>query len=118
MGGLLSGLFGVGGGIIMVPAMVFALGYSQKLAQGTTLFLLMMPVVALGVYKYHLSGNVNWKTALWMAPGFVVGVYLGSEIVTRIPDQLTIQQVVIHQPLKKFFGLLMVYAAYKLLTAR
>jgi uncharacterized membrane protein YfcA len=53
-----------------------------------------------------------------MAPGFVVGAYLGSEVVTRIPDQITIQQVVIHQPLKKVFGLLMIYAAYKLLTAR
>ena len=59
--GILSGFVGVGGGVIVVPALVFVLGLTQHEAQGTSLFVLMMPVVALAVLNYWKAGNVNWK---------------------------------------------------------
>ena len=59
--GVLSGFVGVGGGIVIVPALVYMLGFSQFQAQGTSLFVLSMPVVALGLMNYAKSGNVHWK---------------------------------------------------------
>jgi uncharacterized membrane protein YfcA len=79
MAGFLSGLIGIGGGIVIVPALVFLLAMNQKTAQGTTLFLFMMPVGFLAVYNYHKAGHVDFKMAAIMAVTFIVGSYLGSK---------------------------------------
>lgn len=105
--GLLSGFVGVGGGIILVPAMVFMLGLSQHEAQGTSLFILMMPVVALAVMNYWKSGNVNWKYALVIASTFVIGGFIGSKLSLKINPAY----------IKIIFGLLMVYISIKLILS-
>jgi uncharacterized protein len=113
--GIFSALFGIGGGIILVPALVYFGGFSQKMAQGTTLFMLLMPVVALGAYKYYQSNNVSINTALWVGLGFFVGGYLGSKLAVSFEDVWQIGQMTIRDPLKKLFAVLMMAMAIKML---
>ncbi len=84
MAGLLSGLFGIGGGLIIVPALVMFFGLSQKLAQGTSLAILLPPVGALAVYRYYKNGNVDFKIALFVALGLIVGGYFGSQFANQL----------------------------------
>lgn len=116
--GILSGLFGVGGGIIVVPALIFLLGYSQKMAQGTTLLMLMLPVVALGVLKYYEAGNISWKTALILGIGFVPGGYLGGKIVNSIPEVIRLGNYQVYEPVKKLFALLILFVGFKMLFGK
>ena len=74
--GVLSGMFGVGGGIIIVPALVFFLGMTQHQAQGTSLFILSLPVLLLAVFNYWRTGNVNWRFGLVIASTFIIGAFL------------------------------------------
>ena len=78
--GIAGGLFGIGGGIIIVPFMLLALGFSQHLAQGTSLLALSLPVAAFGAYNYHKKGNVQPKKSLALAAGLVAGGFLGSKL--------------------------------------
>jgi uncharacterized membrane protein YfcA len=84
--GLLSGLVGIGGGVVIVPALVFFFHYSQKLAQGTTLALLIPPIGILAVMTYFKAGDVNIKAAAWIICGFVIGGYFGAKLVTHLPE--------------------------------
>jgi len=103
--GALSGLVGVGGGVILVPILVLLFGFSQKQAQGTTLAMLMLPVGALAAYTYYRGGFVDIKAALWMAAGFIVGAYTSSHLAVSWPQQ-TVSRV---------FGGLLLLVAIKLL---
>jgi uncharacterized membrane protein YfcA len=104
--GILSGMIGVGGGIVIVPALVYFLGYSQLKAQGTSLMVIMLPVGILAVMNYFKSGNAEWKSALWIASGFVLGAFLGSTAVIKyIPEDL----------IRKIFAVILIYTAIKLL---
>lgn len=103
--GILSGLFGVGGGLIMVPAMVFFLGMSQHAAQGTSLAVLVMPVALVAAYTYHQQGQLNFKYALVIAAVFVVGSFLGAKLSLGLNETL----------LKRIFGLLMLIMSIKLI---
>ena len=105
--GILSGFVGVGGGIIIVPALVFAVGLSQHEAQGTSLFILSMPVVLLGVINYWKSGDVNWKYGLVVAFTFFVGAYFGSKLSLKLQPGLV----------KFIFGLLMAVVSIKLILS-
>ena len=84
MSGVLSGFVGVGGGIIIVPALVFLTGLTQHQAQGTSLFVLSLPVVVLGMLQYWNSGNVNWKYGIIIALTFVVGAIVGSKLSLKL----------------------------------
>ena len=84
MAGILSGFVGVGGGIIIVPALVFLLGLSQHEAQGTSLFILCMPVVFLAVFNYWKQGQVNWKFGLIIALTFLIGGFIGSKLSLKL----------------------------------
>src|SRR5688500_16733078 len=75
--GVASGLFGVGGGIVMVPAMVYFLTMDIKLAIGTSL-VVIIPTAASGVFKHYQLGNIDWRVALSLAPTAVCGGYLGA----------------------------------------
>lgn len=103
--GILSGLVGVGGGILMVPMFVFMLGMTQHNAQGMSLAVMLPPVTFLAVYNYHKAGEVDWRMALIASALFFVGGYLGSKMALRI-DQLL---------LKRIFGIMMLVVAIKLI---
>ena len=102
--GILGGLVGVGGGIIIVPALVYFLGFSQKTAQGTSLGLIMLPVGILGVLQYYKQGHVDFKVVGILAIGFLIGSYFGSKI------SLSLSQ----ETVKKVFAALMVLIAIKM----
>ena len=105
LAGMLSGLVGIGGGIIIVPFLVYFLGFSQKDAQGTSLFIILLPVGLLAVRNYYVDGHVNIKYGLIVAATFVVGAYLGSKLVARWNDDVA----------KKFFAIVMMLVAIKML---
>lgn len=106
--GILSGMIGIGGGIIVVPALVYFIGYTQHQAQGTTLFMFMLPIGILGVINYYQAGNIEFKTAFIMATTFFVGSYFGSKIAIAI-DQST---------LKKVFGVILFLVSIKMILGK
>jgi len=89
--GFLSGLIGIGGGIIIVPVLVYMLHMDQKMAQGTTLFMFMLPIVILGVYNYYKAGQVDFKSALIISITFILGSYLGSKTALTIDTKIVKQ---------------------------
>ncbi|MFZ9295938.1 MAG: sulfite exporter TauE/SafE family protein [Bacteroidia bacterium] len=89
--GFLSGLIGIGGGIIIVPVLVYMLHMDQKLAQGTTLFMFMLPIGILGVYNYYKAGQVDFKSALIISITFILGSYLGSKTALTIDTKIVKQ---------------------------
>ncbi len=76
--GVLSGLFGIGGGILIVPALMYGMGFTQKLATGTSLAILLPPVGIAAVIEYYRHGAVDIKAAMIIAVMLVVGSWLGS----------------------------------------
>lgn len=87
--GVMSGLVGIGGGIIIVPALVLLFGFSQKLAQGTTLALLVPPIGILAAMTYYRQGLVNLHAAGFMVVGFVVGSLLGARYIAHLSGPTT-----------------------------
>jgi uncharacterized membrane protein YfcA len=81
--GIASGLFGVGGGIVMVPAMVFFLKMDIKVAVGTSLAVII-PTAIIGTFKHWSLGNMDWRVALSLAPTAVLGGYVGAWLTTHI----------------------------------
>ena len=83
-GGILSGLFGIGGGTIIVPALALWLGMQQKLSAGTSVAAIL-PTAVVGATSYALQGNVDWSAAALLAVGIVLGAQLGSHLLHRLP---------------------------------
>lgn len=94
LAGLLSGLIGIGGGVIIIPILVLIFGLSQKTAQGTTLALLVPPIGLLAAWAYYKQGYVNYPIAGFICLGFVIGGLLGAKLAVRISDPV----------LEKIFG--------------
>lgn len=90
--GMLGGMIGLGGGLIIVPALVYFLSFSQHKAQGTSLGLMILPVAILGVMNYYKKGHVDVKVVALLALGFVAGSFLGSKWALSLP-QGTIKKV-------------------------
>lgn len=105
--GMLSGFVGIGGGIIIVPALVFFLGLTQYQAQGTSLFVLALPVVILAVMNYWKTNNVNWQFGLIIAISFVLGGYLGSKLSLKLSPSIV----------KLIFGAIMAYVSVRLILS-
>lgn len=84
-GGIASGLFGIGGGVIMVPILGLLLGFSQHRAQGTSLVALIPPTGLLAVLAYSKAGYVSWPTGLLLIPGVFLGGIAGGNLAKRIP---------------------------------
>src|SRR5215204_4068169 len=103
--GMLSGLIGVGGGIIVVPALVYFLGFSQHEAQGTSLGLLLLPVGILAVLNYYKQGHIDLKVIAIMSIAFVLGGWLGSKLSLVLSELLV----------KRIFAVILFYAAFKML---
>jgi uncharacterized membrane protein YfcA len=105
--GTLSGFIGVGGGVIIVPALVYFLGLTQHQATGTSLFILTLPVVILGTTNYAKTGNLNWRYGLVIASTFVIGGYIGSKLSLKISPAIV----------KIIFGFLMAYVAFTMIRS-
>ncbi|TAH08128.1 MAG: sulfite exporter TauE/SafE family protein [Sphingobacteriia bacterium] len=103
--GFLSGLIGIGGGIIIVPALVVFLGFTQKAAQGTSLGILLLPVGILAVLQYYKQGYINVNYILIVAAAFVVGGLFGSKLALSISDE----------KMKKVFAVILMLIAIKML---
>ena len=106
--GALSGLIGIGGGIIIVPALVFLFGFSQHSAQGTTLALLIPPIGILAVWDYYKSGYVNLHAAGFICVGFFLGSFLGAKLADSVNSAV----------LGKIFGVALLLIAIKMLLAK
>jgi uncharacterized membrane protein YfcA len=85
-------MVGIGGGIIIVPMLVYFLGFEQHTAQGTALFMLLFPIGILGVMNYYNKGFVDMKTAAFICSTFIIGSYFGSKLAISI-DKATITKV-------------------------
>jgi len=106
--GVMAGMLGIGGAIIMIPALVFLLGISQQTAQGTSLAVMLPPVGIIAAYNYYKAGQVNIKFAIILAVFFLVGSYFGSKLALTIPQNA----------LKKIFGVLLLLVAAKMLLSK
>jgi len=108
LAGLLAGMFGIGGAIVVIPALVFILGLSQHQAQGTSLAFMLPPVGILATWNYWKEGYVNWKFALILSLTFFIGAYLGSQFSVNISDKL----------LRRIFGGLLMLIAVKMIFSK
>ncbi len=108
LAGVMSGFLGIGGGIVIIPALVYLLGYSQQNAQGTSLGLLLPPIGILAVLNYHKAGFVNIKAAAIMCVTFIIGSYFSSKIAVDLPEAM----------IKKIFGVFLLFYAFKLFWER
>lgn len=103
--GAVSGLFGLGGGAILIPALMLFYGMSQKLAQGTSLATLLLPIGAFAFYEYYKAGEANLKLATLLAIGFVLGGYLGGRWAQQLPELY----------LRRGFAVLLIFIAVRML---
>lgn len=103
--GLLGGLLGLGGAIVIIPALVMLAGYSQQMAQGTALMMMVLPVGALAAFQYYQKGYVDIRAALIIGVFFFAGSYLGAKFATQIPQEI----------LKKVFAAMLIVIALKML---
>lgn len=106
--GTLSGLIGIGGGIIIIPALVFMLGFSQQMAQGTTLALMVPPIGLLAAWSYYKDGFVDIRAAVLICVGFFLGSYFGAKFATSIPEDT----------LKKIFSIILFLVAIKMFFSK
>lgn len=102
--GILGGLFGLGGAIVIIPALVILLGYSQQMAQGTALMMMVFPVGALAAFQYYQKGFVDIKAAAILAVFFFVGGYFGGKFATHLPQDI----------MRKTFAILIAAIAVKM----
>ena len=108
LAGFLSGLIGIGGGVIIIPALIFLFSMPQHLAQGTTLAAFVPPIGILAAFTYYKDGNVDLKAALLISAGFVLGGLLGARFAGNIPQHL----------LQKLFAAVMFLLAFSILLKK
>ncbi len=106
--GALSGVVGIGGGILIIPALVYLFHMSQHKAQGTSLGALLAPIGALAFWEYYKAGNADLKAAALIAIGFFIGGYFGGLWAQRLPEVV----------LQRTFGALLVIIGIRLLLTR
>lgn len=103
--GVFGGMVGLGGGVIMIPALIFLMGMTQLEAQGTSLAVMLPPVGLFAVMNYYKSGNLNFKYAMLIAVAFLIGGYFGSKIALNIPVTVV----------RKVFAIAMIAMALRML---
>jgi uncharacterized protein len=108
MAGIFGGMFGVGGAIIMIPAMVYFLGVDQHTAQGTSLAVMLPPIGLFAAYNYYKDGQVNIWYAAIIAITFMIGGYFGSRIALHLSEQL----------MRRIFAIFLLLVALKLIFTR
>lgn len=102
--GVLAGLFGIGGGIVIVPALVYMARLPLQTAIGTSLGALLLPVGALGAWAYYRGGHLQWRASLWVALGLFFGAYLGARFAQALGDA----------PLRRLFAAVLAGIAVKM----
>jgi len=105
--GVLSGFVGIGGGVMIVPALVFLFGFTQQQAQGTTLALLVPPIGILAAWTYYKEGFVDVKAAVLIAAGFIIGSLFGARFATGFSNV----------SLERIFGTVIVLIGLKMIFA-
>ncbi|MGL4394831.1 MAG: TSUP family transporter [Brevinema sp.] len=110
LGGILSGLFGIGGAVVIVPMLTMMVGMSQKMAQGTALVLFLISPSMIGAYQYYKNGNADIKTALILWVGVFVGAAIGAWIINTGLKDIPSAHII----LKRAFSLIMVFFAVKM----
>lgn len=108
MAGVLSGLFGIGGGIIIVPALIYLCGFSQLKAQGTSLAILLPPVGILAFIDYYKKGYVNVQAGILICIFLVIGSVFGAKLSHAIPVDM----------MRKLFGILTMLISIKLIFGK
>lgn len=108
LAGSVSGILGIGGATIIIPALVYLFGLSQHTAQGTTLALMVPPIGLLAAWYYWRSGYVDIAMALWVALGFFIGALLGASFAVRLPEIL----------LRRIFGIFLAAISLKMIFGR
>jgi uncharacterized protein len=103
--GVLGGLLGIGGAVIMVPALIIFLKFNQHLAQGTALAAMIPPIGLFAAYEYYKNGHVDIKVALLIAAGFFIGAFIGAKFVEHIDDTV----------LKRIFGFILLVVSIKMI---
>jgi uncharacterized protein len=103
--GVMAGMLGIGGGLVVIPALVMIMGMSQQAAQGTSLAMMLPPIGILAAYNYYKAGHVDIKIALLLAIMFIIGSFFGSKLAIRLPQEL----------LKKIFGIFLLLVSIKML---
>ena len=106
--GTLAGLVGIGGGIIIIPILVYFFGMSQKLAQGTTLALMLPPIGIMAAYVYYKGGFVDIKAAAFISAGFIVGGWIGAKYIVNAPQLL----------ISKVFAIFLLVVSLKMLLSK
>jgi uncharacterized membrane protein YfcA len=106
--GAFSGIVGVGGGIIVVPALIYGFGFSQLLAQGTSTALLLPPIGAFAAYAYWKHGFVDFRAAALICAGFLIGGYFGAKIAIALPKEVV----------RRVFGGFLLIVSLKMLSGR
>jgi uncharacterized membrane protein YfcA len=108
LAGLIAGLLGVGGGIVIIPALIFIFGFSQHMAQGTSLALMLPPIGLFAALRYWKAGQVHWQFAFILSISFMISAYLGSVIAVQLPEKI----------IKKIFGFMMLAVALKIIFSK
>jgi len=108
MAGVFGGMFGVGGAIIMIPALVYFLGVDQHMAQGTSVAIMLPPIGLFAAYNYYKAGQVNIWYAVIIAIAFIAGGYFGSMIALKLSENL----------MKKIFGILLILVALRMIFSK
>lgn len=106
--GFMAGMLGIGGAIIMIPALVMLMGFTQQGAQGTSLAVMLPPIGIIAAYNYYKAGEVNFKFAMILAVAFLLGSYFGSKLALSMPQTM----------LKKVFGILLLIVAARMLLTK
>ncbi len=104
-GGIAGGLLGIGGAVVMIPALVFILKFNQLTAQGTTLLAMIPPIGIFAALEYYKAGHAEIKTAAIIAAGFIIGAYIGSKAALNLNPQIV----------RKIFGIFLLYISFKLI---
>ena len=108
LAGIFSGFLGLGGGTVIIPALIYFLGFNQHQAQGTTLAMMVPPIGLLAAWKYYVNGDVKINVAAFLCVGFFVGGLIGAHFVEKIPDAL----------LKKCFGVFLLLVSLKMILGK